>query len=153
MKRKFLWLTGLIMLLGGCTFVQVQNVTELNVRVAVRVPDSSSTYTLMVSPVGIGEVFSSHGGPYSVTILPDEEYIQLLESIQNQITEKLFTEGATLSAEEVATLTRRINDIDAFLEEAKSVNASCRGRVPDFETAVVTVSIEPATNSWVLECS
>ena len=139
--------------LSSCSEVYVTNLTELNVRVSVNTPDSGSPSTRLVRPVEIESVFSSNGGRYSVTVLPDENYRELLEGLQRDISRKLFDEGATLSAADVSQLTQRMNEIDQALEALQGqAGASCSGFVPDFESVTVYVTWNAAASQFILEC-
>ena len=142
----------LCLLLAGCSFVEIVNFSDLSARVRVQVPDSGSGYTRHVGPGRVAEVFSSHGGRYTVTALPDEEYRQLLLTIREDVTQRLFNEGATLTAAEVGELVNVLNTIDARLEELSTQFASCSGNVPEFETVTVTMSWDFDTSNWILIC-
>ena len=144
-------LSGII--LSGCSFVRIQNVSDASVRVRVRVPDSGTSYSRHIRPGRVEEFFSSHGGRYSVELVPTESYIDSLNSLQEIITQRLFTEGQTLSAAEVARLVENLNQIDQLLAEAAEPGASCSGNVPDFDTSVVVVIYDPMAASYQLSCS
>lgn len=139
-------------LLAGCTFVRVVNNTTSTNTVLISVPDNAWGYTRRVRSGGSTEVFSSHGGRYVVSLLPDKEYIQLLESIRAIITKRLFQEGASLTPAEVAQLVNRLEDIEQQIEQELAVQATCSGSVPDFETVVVTLSGDSASGTWQLSC-
>jgi hypothetical protein len=139
-------------LLTGCTFVRVQNVTESNVTVAIRVPDSANTYTKRIPAAYIGDVFSAHGGRYSVTIL-SEEYRSLLQDFRQIVMARMMNEGATLSAADVQALTQRLGQIDQLLVDLENeADVTCSGSVGDFETAIVTVAYDPVKNTYVISC-
>lgn len=152
MKRFQLAFLLLPLLLSGCTFVRVINLSDLNARVQVYTPDSGSGYTRLVRAAGSVDVFAGHGGGYRVVMLPDEEYRALLDDIRTQITERLFTEGASLSAEDVRNLVQRLEAVDQALADLQEVGGSCRGQVPDFETAIAIVNWNAEANNWSLEC-
>ena len=72
-KRQILFFGFLTaLLLSGCSFVRIQNVSDTTVYVNVNVPDSGKAYTRIVGSGQIVDVFSSHGGRYTVTIMPNE---------------------------------------------------------------------------------
>ena len=139
--------------LSGCSEIYITNISELNVRVSVNTPDSGSPSTRLVRPASIASVFSSNGGRYTVTVLPDEEYRGLLEDLQSEISEKLFKEGAALSVADVTRLTQRMNEIDQALERLDDqFGASCVGYVPDYESVTAYVSWDFTASQFVLEC-
>ncbi len=141
------------LLLSGCTFIRIQNVSDVSVRVAVLVPDSGAASTRSVSSGGLVDVFSSHGGRYTVTVVPSEQYRETLLTLQQQISDRLFVERATLTAAEVGQLVQNLNHITDLLAELELPGASCSGNVPDFETAVVVISFDSPNNAWQLSCS
>ncbi len=153
-RRTILRLSLLLsaLLLAGCTFVQVQNISDLNATVAIRVPDSPGAYTRQVGPGNSVEVFSNYGGQYSITVVPSERYRQTLLSLRDQITQKLFEERATLTAAEVAQLIENLGRINQLVEEMAQPGASCGGNVPDFETAVAILSWDSLDSTWTLTC-
>lgn len=151
--RKFSIILLFSLIFTGCTFVRIQNVTEIRARVVVVVPDSANSSTRLVKPGGIVDVFSTHGGRYRVSIIPDAEYVQFMENLRTEISNRLFNQGATLTANEVANLTGRLNEIDEMIKRETNISAACSGSVPDFETAVVIVSFDEARSSWVVSCN
>lgn len=145
-----LLLFGLIF--SGCSFIRIQNVSDAKVRVLVSVPDHRGGYTRTISSGNIVDVFSGHGGRYTVTLLPDADFIRFAETLRTEISQRLFKERASLSADEVATLVQRLDEIDKLLEDQKNISASCGGNVPDFDTVVVTISYDIGSNTWHLAC-
>jgi hypothetical protein len=140
------------LILSGCSFVRVQNLSDVNVRVSVTVPDTGTASTRLVRSGQIVDVFSTHGGRYTVTTLPDEQYREFLEEIRNAVTQRLYDERDTLTAEDVATLVQRLEDVDQALDGMAQVGASCAGQLPDYETAVVTIAWDTESNNWELQC-
>lgn len=139
-------------ILSGCSFIRIQNVSEITATISIRTPDSGKAYTRNVPPAAIVDVFSSYGGRYTVTSIPSERYRQTLIDLQQQISTRLFEEGATLTAEEVRVLTDNLNLIDRLIEGMDEPGASCSGSVADFDTSVVTISFDSNANLWNLYC-
>jgi hypothetical protein len=151
-KLGYLVLLIICIFLIGCSFVEVVNTSELSARVSVTVPDAGGSTTEYIKPGGTMDVFSSTGGRYTVQVLPDEKYRQLLLDLQNEISNKLFTEGKTLTGNDVTRLVNQLNDIDDQLEKLAEEGASCQGTVPEYETVVVVLSWDLDSNNWVLSC-
>ena len=141
------------LVLSGCSFVRIQNVSAASVTVAVTVPDSGKAYTREVASGGIVDVFSGEGGRYTITVIPSESYRSILERLQQQITTRLFEERETLTVDEVRQLVENLNHIDRLIAELAKPQPSCSGFVPEFETAVATISYDDFNSQWVLECS
>ncbi|MCP4139691.1 MAG: hypothetical protein GY755_05275 [Chloroflexi bacterium] len=159
MKRKkfsratLLFGLMLVFLLSSCSFVRIQNVAVSTATVSVRVPDSGKTYVRTIRSGAIVDVFSSHGGSYTITMIESEEYINFLKDLRSEIERKLFSEGKTLTAEEVVRLTENLKQIDSSLEQTRLPGATCSGYVPDFDTVVVVISFDDFNANWSLSCS
>ena len=145
-------LLGILILLSGCSFVRIQNVSSNQITVLVQVPDAGSGYTRNIDSGGIVDVFSSHGGRYTVTLIPSEEYRALLTDLQQQVGNRLFEERGTLTAAEVAILVERLNSIDQALEELTKPGATCSGTLPEYDTVVVTVAFDSINSEYSLSC-
>jgi len=94
----------LALLVSGCSFVRIQNISAASVTVSVRVPDSGKAYIRNIRSGELVDVFSSHGGSYTITIIPSEAYKNTLENLKSTIENRLFQERQSLTAEEVAQL-------------------------------------------------
>jgi hypothetical protein len=86
-------------------------------------------------------------------MIPGESYQQTLNSLRKQIETRLFKERQTLTAEEVKQLVKNLNHIDQLIEDLAKPGASCGGYLPEFETAVVTISYDSFNNQWDLSCT
>lgn len=142
----------LALFLSGCSFIRIQNVAAGEATVSVTVPDSGKAYVKTVPSGGIVDVFSSHGGGYTITMIASEQYIEILNRLRSQIETRLFEEGQTLTTEEVRLLVQNLHHIDQQLEETRLPGTSCGGYVAEFDTAVVTIAFDDFNNSWILEC-
>jgi hypothetical protein len=151
--KKILHALVFIFLLSGCSFVRVQNVSDTNVRVLVNVPDSNAGISRNVRPGSVVDAFSSHGGRYSVTILPNERYREFLLDLRTEIGRRLFEERAELTGDEVGRLVARLNEVNVFLKELAEPGASCSGSLPDFDTSVVIIVFDISLAKYVLSCS
>ena len=140
------------LVLSSCTFIRIQNVSAAQVTLLVHTPDSNKPYTRIVSSGAIVDVFSSYGGRYTIQEIPSEQYKDILDRLENQITTRLFEEAETLSAEEVRQLTENLNHVLSLQEQLSDPGPTCSGHVSDFETAVVTTSYDNFENQWILEC-
>lgn len=140
-------------ILSGCSFVRIQNISELSITVSVSVPDSGSTYTRNIGAGNIVDVFSANGGRYSVSMIPSESYRSMLETIQQEISIRLFEERDTLSADQVAQLVQNLNYVDQSIQQLAEPMPSCSGYLPDFDTVVVVISFDRLAQEYTLSCS
>jgi hypothetical protein len=152
-RRLFFLLTLLGIFLTGCSFVRIQNVSDTSITVAVRVPDSGKAYTRNIRPGQVVDVFTSHGGSYTVTMIPSERYKAALFNLREIVTRRLFEERSTLSGDDVTRLVANLNEIDSLIDDLANEGASCQGTVPDFDTSVVVVVFDIAQDEYVISCS
>jgi hypothetical protein len=141
------------LLLSGCVNFKVLNLSEVSVRVLIDTPDSQTGTTKLVAAGGIGDTFSTHGGGFRISILPDEEYRSLLLEVQEQINQRLFTEGGTLSSSDVADLVSRISQIDQALADLARPYPVCTGSAPDWSTVDAFVNYDSTAGTFTIDCS
>lgn len=142
-----------VLFLAGCTTIDVLNVSDSNARVLIQMPDQPGGVTRFLRPGDSTSTFSNYGGTVTITVLPDEEYRQLLKDLQTEISRRLFEEAASLSAADVSRLTERLNEVDAQLEQMADEGASCSVRAPDFSSVTAVLSWSGSANNWELSCS
>jgi len=156
-KQKMVMVTAFllcVLFLSGCSEIYITNLSDFNVRVSVNTPDAGSPSIRNLRPAATVSVFSSNGGRYVVTILPDENFRKFLDELKQEISQKLMKEGAALTVEEVQRLTQRLNDIDLMVKEMQDdYGASCSGYVPDYESVTALVSWDQTLSKFTLSCS
>lgn len=140
-------------LVSGCVSIDVQNVSEVDTRVLIRPPDSGRGYTRLVESGGIASTFSTQGGSFSITTLPNEEYRQLVMEVREQLGRRLFEEGATLTPAEVAEIVQRMAQLSENLELLGEEQTSCSGSVTDFGSVTAVLSWDESAGKWVLTCA
>jgi hypothetical protein len=86
-------------------------------------------------------------------LIPSERYKETLNSLQEMISARLFKERATLTAEQVTTLTHNLNGIDQLIDDLAKPMPSCSGYLPDFDTVVVVVVFDSFTANYDISCS
>ena len=106
----------------------------------------------LVLRAGYASSFSGHGGNYTISVVPDEQYLQLLRQLREQITQRLFEERGTLSAEDVARLVQNLQDIENQIQKEAERGASCSGAAPDFSTVSAVISWSAAEGDWAINC-
>lgn len=138
---------------GGCVGIDVQNVAEVEVRVLIRTPDSGRGYTRLVESGEVASTFSTQGGTFTISTLPNEEYRQLVLDVREQLATRLYEERATLSPSDVADIVQRITQLTENLELLGREQTSCSGSVTDFGTVTAIVSWDEANGKWSLVCA
>jgi hypothetical protein len=142
----------LTLFLSSCSFVRIQNVSDALITVSVRVPDNGKAYVRHIRAGQIVDVFSSHGGGYTITMMAGEQYVSSLNNLRAIIERRLFEERQTLTAEEIARLVENLNQIEKLIEDTKKPGASCSGYLPDYETVVAVVSYDDFNAEWIVNC-
>jgi hypothetical protein len=150
--RALLLTIPMVLLLSSCVTIDILNLSELRARVMILTPDSASGTTRVIKPGDSTSTFSNHGGRYTITLLPDLEYKKLLEELQAEISRRLFEERDSLSAEDVALLVNRLNDVDSNLQQLAKEGASCSGNAPDFSSVTAVLTWSNAEQNWALDC-
>lgn len=140
-----------VLLLSACVDFNISNISEINARVLIQTPDGGN-YTKVVESAGYASSFSGHGGNYTISVVPDEQYLQLLRQLREQITQRLFEERGTLSAEDVARLVQNLQDVEKQIEKEAERGASCSGAAPDFSTVSAIISWSAAESDWAISC-
>lgn len=147
----FLALLLAFLLLTACVDFNISNLSEVNARILIQTPDGGN-YTKSVKSYGNASGFSGHGGNYTISVVPDEQYLQLLRDLRQRISQRLFEEGNVLSAEEVARLVQNMEDIEAQLQKEAERGASCSGAAPDFSSVNAIISWSNAESDWAISC-
>jgi len=142
-----------LVLLAGCTTVDVINLSELNARVLIQLPDQPGGVSRSIGSGNSTSTFSNYGGTVTITVLPDERYRELLLDLQTEISNRLFEERASLSASDVSLLVERLNEIDSALEELADDGASCSVVAPDFSSVTAVLNWSTSASNWELSCS
>lgn len=154
-NRRLLWILVIpvVLFLSGCVNVDVINVSEINARVLIGLPDAPGGYTRYIRAGQSTSTFSNHGGVVTIRTLPDEEYRRLLDNLRTEISRRLFEERESLSAEDVARLVRQLEDIDSQVEQLADDGTSCSVNAPDFSSVTAVLSWDTANGKWSLSCS
>lgn len=141
------------LVMTACVTVEVANISETRARVRITLPDTPSGYTRLVRAGQSTSTFSEYGGTVTVTVLPDEQYRQLLQDLRTEITRRLFEDRQTLSASDVSTLVNRLNDVEESMAQLEREGASCSVRTSDFATVTAILSWDDSISNWSLSCA
>jgi hypothetical protein len=141
-----------LLFLTACVDFNILNQAEVRARVLIQTPDGGR-YTKAVEPFGSANSFSEHGGSYTISILPDEQYQQLLRTLREEISKRLFEDRNSLSAEDVSRLVNNLNQIQAEIEKAADQGASCSGSAPDFSSVNAVIGWSDFEADWSITCA
>jgi hypothetical protein len=141
-----------LVLLSACVDFNIINVSAVNARILIQTPDGGRHAKVVKSGGSTGS-FSEHGGSYTISILPDEQYLALLRELRQEITRRLFEERETLSADDVARLVQRLEEIEEQLEKESQRGVSCSGVAPDFSSVNAVISWSDFDGEWSIDCA
>ena len=150
MKRmKFLaGLVALAALADGCLpVVTVQNKTSFVVRAVVT--NSGHSQVLSPSP-GESSAAEVEEGPYRVTIIPDQEWLDHANATRQFLNDQL-AHSDTLTGPQLLEVVRRLKEIAASIkayENTAGNGAACAGQITQDGGGSVTVSA--ATDGTIL---
>lgn len=148
----FIVVVLLSIFLSGCSFVEVFNSSEVGARVIVTVPGSSGGSSKFVQPQESADFFSSTSGVYTIQVLIDKSYTDLVVNLRNELSDRIWNQRETLTGNEIAHLIERINGLNKELNTLANLGASCQGNLPEDETVVVVLSWDKESWNWILSC-
>ncbi|TAK12014.1 MAG: hypothetical protein EPO32_10120 [Anaerolineae bacterium] len=160
MNRK---LAFLIVALGlaalACSELVVTNPSPQSATIRVSLPDGSVNAITLPSTQSASWV-SFEGGPYTIEVLPYEEYVSVLRNLSDSIVQAIVDDRVTSSGD-VLQAVRLMGEIRGRIEQLVSGGASCEGVLPysEFElyggpidpaveTITVSLNYDTATNRW-----
>ncbi|HKZ55257.1 MAG TPA: hypothetical protein VJ123_07235 [Anaerolineales bacterium] len=152
--RRIGWVAmGLILsgLITGCApVVTVQNTTRIPVRAFVW--SGGRSEVLSPSP---GESSSAEvsEGPYRVSVVPDQEWIEYAKATRRYLNERL-ADSDHLTGQQLLDVIRRLKDIAQRIqqfENAAGTGSGCRGKVSSEGGGLATISTS-ADGSLVVSC-
>lgn len=129
--------------LAGCTYVRVENNSAVEAVVLLRLPDRTSPVTLRLPPFQAATKLTNSGGTYSVTVLPQQAYIDLLQRKQDELVQSLFDFEDELSPAEAQAIKQRIHELMTEMAELYTNAPSCSNKVEEFSTANAQVFRDP----------
>lgn len=142
-------LTTIVLLFGCGPTVSVNNTTKFPVRAVVSTGGRSEV--LSPSP---GESSSAdvEEGVYTVTVIPDQEWIDYAKSVRKYLNDQLANSGK-LTGQQLLNVVQRLKDIAqqmaAFSKAASASGASCGGSLSQDKTdGLVEVSQRKVQLWW-----
>lgn len=163
-RRPTHYLRGLAvlgLLIAGCATVIVENQSkEYTARVSVRLPDGDGGKVFALRPDFSTSFVSAGGGTFTVTVLPNEEYLAWLEKnrllIEDALTAQTGAEllGAPgLSPGQVAALQLALTLIHSEIKDIELTGASFSGNLPENGEAACQLIWEDPLTAWDIDCS
>jgi len=148
-----LLITTVALIITACVNVEVINLAETSARVRITLPDTPSGYTRFIRAGESTSTFSEYGGTVTVTVLPDEEYRELVMGLRNEISRRLFEDRETLTATQVSQLTERLNEVDKMMDDFGREGASCSVKASDYAHVTALLTWDTSAANWSLSCS
>lgn len=135
----------------ACSSFTVQNTsTDQTAVVSVSLPDRSGPQVVTLKPGGSISPLLDSGGPFVVTVLPNEAYIQELQSVRDTAS-RLLT-GGDVSPSNVATFNKWITQLGEKIKKVSESGVTCSGNIPEDGSGTANVNWDASALKWTLSC-
>ncbi len=139
-KRRLIMLTAVFALMTlACGTVSVANQSEYKALVSVTLPGASSTDTHLFKPGEVFDYYPESGGSYTVSVIPQEDYIAKMDSLRTQIVLTLYGYQSAIRPGYVIELTEQLANIDRTLSSLTT--HSCSGNFIEDSNITATVNM------------
>ena len=133
----------------ACGTLSVANQSEFKALVSVTLPGASSADSHLYKPGEVYDYYPESSGPYTVSIIPQEDYIAQMDSLRAQILFVLYGYQTAIRPEYVVELTEQLANIDRTLSSLTT--HSCSGNF--IEDSNITTTIKMSKESQItLNC-
>lgn len=134
--------------LSACTYVEVANTANETALVKVNMPDGSAPVRFI--DAGSSTSFmTAQGGRYTLAVLPNQQYVEMLNGLKAMIAFQLFSTTPPTEAG-LMDLMDQIISLDEQIRKELETKASCGNRVADFSIAQAGVALNGDT--WSATC-
>ena len=151
---------GMIMaalLLTSCVDFTVQNNANIKAYVIVQMPGTSGSRVNVVEANGSYGLMSLYGGNFTIKVLPDQEYLTMLENAR--VTVKQMLDQAHGNPDAPPGEWKKYWDqwiaVAGRIQEIEMTGASCSGTVQDFGTVTATLTKsgdQGYAGQWTVSC-
>lgn len=141
-KRKLTILAavlGLITLACSTTTLSVANQSEFKALVSVTLPGANSTDSHIYQPGEVYDYYASGGGTYTISVIPQEDYVAEMDKLRMTIIRALYTYEEIVSPKAFVELTEQLARIDRTLSSLTT--HSCQGNLMEDAKALATIQI------------
>ena len=139
-KRRFTLLAALFGLATlACGTVSVANQSDYSALVSVTLPGASSTDSHIYKPGELYDYYPESAGPYTVSVIPQEDYIATMDSLRAQILFVLYGYRTVIRPEYVVELTEQLANIDRTLSSLTT--HSCTGNFVEDSDVTATLNM------------
>lgn len=142
------------LVISGCSSVNIINQSDKPVTVIVKLPDRSSITSFDMDAQNSIYLSSNSGGPYSVKVISQVEYLQQIDDIQSAYA-PFFNTGSGQGQENLEKpwqASWRFTNQEETAENAPG-SAKCYGNVGDNAEVEVTITWHEQANAWFAECT
>lgn len=145
------------LLLSACTDFTVKNTTAHKAYVIVQLPGTSGNRVNLVNGNSTYAMMSLYGGDFVIKVLPDQEYLQILENAKAGVKQMMDAAHGNPDAPagEWKTYWDQYLQLAARIQEIQMTGARCSGNVEFFGTVTATLSKKGQggyADDWNLAC-
>jgi hypothetical protein len=153
MTRKHLTLfTGAALLLLACATVNVVNNGTRAAVVQVTLPDEAYG-TTRIEAGGSDAWIAAVEGPFTVTVLPDEEYIASIREIRENMSSVMLDPVVLASPSALLYAIGLVEGIEQRIANLEKSGTACSGEIPEMESIEdepleITVTLSLSLDQW-----
>lgn len=149
-KRILLALVVLIIVTLACATLEVENTSDIPVRINVHMSGGSGSNYLLLEGKESEYFFSEFSGPYSVSVIADESYREMLTMVRDSLIKTFQAKSGVASAEEIEKVVKDIEKVNTSLANIGRV--SCSGTLQNDGDSTVYIDYDTSNGDWSLKC-
>ena len=130
---------GLITLSCSASKLSVANQSNFKALVSVTLPGSSGADSHIYQPGEVHDYYPGSGGSYTISVIPQEDYVAQMDLIRANIIETLYGYQAKLNPSQVVELTNILASIERTLSSLTS--HSCSGNMMEDSNVMATINM------------
>jgi len=151
-KRKLILVGvvfGLITLACSASTLSVANQSDYKALVSVKLPGASGADSHIYQPGEVHDYYPGSGGSYTISVIPQEDYVAELDRVRATIIETLYGYHEKLNPSKVVELTDMLASIERTLSSLTS--HSCSGNMMEDSNVMATFNMTGG-NKITLNC-
>ena len=130
---------GLITLACSASTLSVANQSNFKALVSVTLPGASGADSHVYQPGEVYDYYPGSGGSYTISVIPQEDYVAKMNQIRASIIETLYGYHTKISPSQVAELTEMLASIERTLSSLTS--HSCSGNMMEDSNVMATINM------------
>jgi len=130
---------GLITLACSASTLSVANQSNFKALVSVTLPGASGADSHIYLPGEVHDYYPGSGGSYTISIIPQEDYVAMMDKIRATIIDTLYGYQTKLNPSQIVELTEILASIERTLSSLTS--HSCSGNMMEDSNVMATFNM------------